>query len=83
MRKTILLLALGMFLSTSVTANACDKEKASMKSSKAHGCCMKGKAMKDCMTKDGKDCSKDPNCVKDMKASKTSKTSLKKTEGKS
>lgn len=83
MRKTILLLALGMFLGASVTANACDKDKASAKSSKTHACCMKGKAAKSCMTKEGKDCTKDPNCVKDMKASKTSKTSVKKVEEKS
>jgi hypothetical protein len=81
MRKIILLLALGMFLSASVTANACDKDKVS-KSGKSHSCCMKGSKAKACMTKAGKDCSKDPNCVKDMKATKTSKVS-KKTDEKS
>ncbi len=82
MRKTILLLALGMFLSASVTANACDKDKASLKSGKSHACCMKGTKAKSCMTKDGKDCTKDPSCMKDMKASKNSKVS-KKTDEKS
>jgi len=71
MRKTVLLLALGMFLGASVNANACDKDKASLKSGKSNSCCMKGSKAKACMTKDGKDCSKDPNCVKDMKAAKT------------
>ena len=71
MRNIILLLALGMFLSVSVTANACDKDKASLKSGKSSSCCMKGTKAKACMTKDGKDCTKDPNCVKDMKATKT------------
>ena len=42
MRKTILLLALGMFLSASVTANACDKDKAAVKGTKSSSCCMKG-----------------------------------------
>ena len=70
MRKTLLLLALGSFLSASVTANACDKDKAST-SGKSHSCCTtKASMAKDCMTKNGKDCSKDPNCTKDMKASK-------------
>ena len=69
MRKTLLLLALGAFLSVSVTANACDKDKASA-SGKSHSCCMKGAKPKSCMTKAGKDCTKDPSCMKDMKASK-------------
>ncbi len=81
MRKTILLLALGMFLSASVTANACDKDKASGTSSKSSACCSKGKHAKVCMTKEGKDCTKDPSCMKDMKASKTSvrKSTIKKS----
>lgn len=83
MRKTILFLALGMFLSASVTANACDKDKASTKSGKSHSCCTKGAKTKACTMKDGKDCSKDPNCVKDMKASKSSKTATKKADEKS
>ena len=84
MRKTILFIALGMFLSVSISANACDKDKASTKSGKSHSCCSKGaKATKACTMKDGKDCSKDPNCVKDMKASKSTKTTTKKLEEKS
>ena len=83
MRKTILFLALGMFLSASVTANACDKDKASTTTGKSHSCCTKGSKAKSCMTKAGKDCTKDPNCVKDMKASKTSKTATKNADGKS
>ncbi len=79
MRKTILFLALGLFLSASVTANACDKDKAS-KMGKGHSCCTKGAKA---AMKDGKDCSKDPKCVKDMKASKSSKTTTKKVEEKS
>ena len=83
MRKTIVLLALGLFLSASVAANACDKDKAcSMKSSKVKSaCCMKGaKATKtaDCTMKDAKDCTKDPKCVKEMKASKDMKNCCKK-----
>ena len=82
MRKTILFLALGMFLSASVTANACDKDKVSA-TGKSHSCCMKGNKAKACMTKADKDCSKDPKCLKDMKASKTSKIAPKKAAEKS
>lgn len=73
MRKTILLLALGMFLSASVTANACDKDKAAVKAAKS-SCCMKGaKAMKaGCTEADMKACAKKGiDCTKEMKASKT------------
>lgn len=72
MRKTILLLALGMFLSVSVTANACDKDKA-LKASKTSSCCMKGvKATKaGCTEAEVKACAKKGiDCTKDMKASK-------------
>jgi hypothetical protein len=79
MRKTLLLLALGAFLSASSIANACDGNKTATNSKSQH-CCTKGKHAKACMTKAGKDCTKDPNCVKDMKASKTTP---KKDEGKS
>ena len=78
MHKSILLLALGVFLSASVTANACDKDKAS-----AGSCCTKGKHAKVCMTKEGKDCTKDAKCMKAMKTSKTSKTAIKKDATKS
>ncbi len=80
MHKTILFLALGLFLSASVTANACDKDKASSKMGKGHSCCTKGAKA---AMKDGKECSKDPKCVKDMKASKSTKTTAKKVEEKS
>jgi hypothetical protein len=69
MRKLTLLLALGLFLSASVSANACDKDKVS-KTGKTHSCCMKGTKAKECMKEASKDCSKDPQCIKDMKAMK-------------
>jgi hypothetical protein len=71
MRKTLLLLALGAFLSATSIANACDGTKTAANSKTHSSCCMKGKKAKACMTKNGKDCTKDPNCTKDMKASKT------------
>lgn len=74
MRKTILLLALGMFLGTSVVANACDKDKASVKGAKS-SCCMKGaKAAKTgCTDADMKACAKKGvDCTKEMKAAKNS-----------
>ncbi|MFI5263235.1 MAG: hypothetical protein ACHQM6_01830 [Candidatus Kapaibacterium sp.] len=62
MRKTILLLALGMFLSASVTANACNHDKACAKATKGAVCTKAAKA-KASLTKDGKNCTVNSNCA--------------------
>ena len=69
MRKTLVLLALGAFLSASSIASACDGDKVAAKSK--HDCCMKGSKAKTTIMKASKDCSKDPKCMQDIKASKT------------
>ena len=60
MRKTILFLALGMFLSASVTANACDGGKVCSKSSKAHASHVKASKS---LASGANQCTKDPNCI--------------------
>jgi hypothetical protein len=91
MRKAILFLAFGSFLAASVSAYACDGDKAcSMKGRKASSAaCMKAKGSKAsmatksggaCTMKDGKDCSKDPSCMKGAKASKATPSTTEKKE---
>jgi len=62
MRKLILFLALGMFLSVTVTANACDHDKACAKATKGAVCTKTGKA-KASLMKDGKNCTVNSNCA--------------------
>lgn len=84
MRKILMFIALGAFMSTAVSSYACDGDKAcAMKTSKKAkaDCCAHMKATKTaanttdpkCTVKNGKDCTKDPNCVKEMSSKKSMK----------
>ncbi len=85
MRKVLMFMALASFLTASVTTSkACGDDKAcAAKGKKASmSCCTKGAkastAVKgtmdpNCKVKNGKDCSKDPNCVKEMSSKKSMK----------
>ncbi|MBS1904620.1 MAG: hypothetical protein JSS75_13005 [Bacteroidetes bacterium] len=82
MRKVLMLIALGSFMATAVTSYACDGDKAcAMKGKKASSSCCAAKGTKaaatkadpNCKVKNGKDCSKDPNCVKEMAGKKSTK----------
>ena len=68
----------GCFIGSAAVVVLSNKDKAS-----AGSCCTKGKHAKVCMTKEGKDCTKDAKCMKAMKTSKTSKTAIKKDATKS
>lgn len=71
-------------MAAAVTSYACDGDKACAmkgKNAKAHCSMMKdakattasGKMDPKCTVKDGKDCTKDPNCVKEMSSKKSMK----------
>jgi hypothetical protein len=81
MRNVLMLLVFGSLMATAVTGYACDGDKACAMKGKAVKECCATKATKTttattdpkCTTKNGKDCSKDPNCVKEMKSNKSMK----------